>query len=113
MKYEGLSQRESGMTVNGLGPFIFGDTVGIFIVLKCFPGAKSQFISVCLWWEVVCCTAPHCLTSVGQGVVVVCVTDDIPLRICVCMCTCVRAVQQDAFSCPELCFFFSCKSCYL
>ena len=42
------------MTVNGLGPFVFGDTFGIFVVLNCFPGAKPQFVSVCLWWEVKC-----------------------------------------------------------
>jgi hypothetical protein len=82
MKYEGLSQCESGMMVNGLGPFIFGDTFGIFVVLNCFTGAKPQFVSVCLWWEVKC-EVQH--LAVGQGVVVVCVTDGIPLRICVCM----------------------------
>jgi hypothetical protein len=52
MKCEGLSQREPGMTVNGLGPFIFGDTFSIFVVLNCFPGAKPQFVSLCLCREV-------------------------------------------------------------
>jgi hypothetical protein len=42
---------ESGMTVNGLGPFIFDDTFGIFVVLDCLPGAKTHFVSVCLWWD--------------------------------------------------------------
>ena len=42
------------MTVNGLGPFIFGDTFGISVVLKCFQGTNPQFVSVCLWWEVKC-----------------------------------------------------------
>ena len=45
----------------------------------------------------VCCTARHCLTSVDQGVVVVCVTDDIPLRICVHACA--HVVPFLALSC--------------
>jgi hypothetical protein len=105
MKYEGLSHRESGMSVNGLGPFIFGDTIGIFVILKCFPGAKRQFVSLCFCWEVK--SAVQHLT-VGQtvvGVVIFCVTDDIPLRICVYVRA--HAVQQDVFSCPELCFFLA------
>ena len=42
------------MPVNGLGPFIFGDTFGIFVVLNFFTGAKPQFVSVWLWWAVKC-----------------------------------------------------------
>jgi hypothetical protein len=84
------------MTVNGFGLFIFGDTVGIFVVLKLFSRCKAPVcISVLVVLSGVCCTAPHRST-----VVVVCVTDDILLRICVCACA--RAV-----------FLLSCKSCYL
>jgi hypothetical protein len=93
-----------------LGSFHFWGHFQYFYCIKLFSWCKAPVcISVLVVGSKVCCTAPHSLTSVGLGVVVLCVTDDIPLRICVCT----RAVQQDAFSCHELCFFFSCKSCYL